>query len=301
MLRNMALPQTIQIYLPQGDPAGIRMAEITTRTVRVFEVPRPLLRDFREMPESKQVGVYFLFGSSPSGRPSCYIGQSGNIGDRLKQHSDKKDFWDHALVAVSLTNAWTNTHTGYMEWQAIRRATEAGRYELHNANDASNPHTPAPLESDCREYLETISVLLTTLGYPILEPVREIRLAGPSDGGNDAAETLLFREGGTEARARPTTEGLLVLAGSAGKAVARPSLPASLLRRRLDLVEQGVVDIRGDDYVFVKDQLFSSPSTAGAVVLGGSINGRITWKTATGRTFQQLEDEALNDDSPGSA
>jgi hypothetical protein len=181
-----------------------------------------------------------------------------------------------------------------MEWQAIRRATEAGRYELHNANDASNPHTPAPLESDCREYLETISVLLTTLGYPILEPLREIRLAGPSGGGNDAGETLL-------SRARPTTEGLLVLAGSAGKAVARPSLPASLLRRRLDLVEQGVVDIRGDDYVFVKDQLFSSPSTAGAVVLGGSINGRITWKTATGRTFQQLEDEALNDDSPESA
>jgi hypothetical protein len=70
------------------------------------------------------------------------------------------------------------------------------------------------------------------------------------------------------------------------------------VRRRLDLVEQGVVDIRGDGYVFVKDQLFSSPSTAGAVVLGGSINGRITWKTATGRTFQQLADEALNDDSP---
>jgi hypothetical protein len=288
----MALPQTIQIYLPQGDPAGIRMAEITTRTVRVFEVPRPLLRDFRDMPESKQVGVYFLFGSSESDRPSCYIGQSGAIGDRLKTHSNKKDFWDHALVAVSLTNAWTNTHTGYMEWQAIKRATEAGRFELHNGNDASSPHTPAPLEADCLEYLETISVLLTTLGYPVLEPIKEIRLAGPDS--NGAAETLIFREGGTEARARPTTEGLLVLAGSVGKATARPSLSASLLRRREDLVEQGVVEIRGDEYVFVKDQLFSSPSTAGAVVVGGNINGRITWKTAKGQTFQQLEDEALS-------
>jgi hypothetical protein len=92
MLRNMPLPQTIQIYLPQGDPAGIRMADITTRTVRVFEVPRPLLRDFRDMPESKQVGVYFLFGSSPAGRPACYIGQTGAIGDRLKEHSEKKEF-----------------------------------------------------------------------------------------------------------------------------------------------------------------------------------------------------------------
>lgn len=290
MLRDMPLPQTIQIYLPQGDPAGIRMAEITTRTVRVFEVPRPLLRDFRDMPESKQVGVYFLFGSSSSDRPSCYIGQSGAIGDRLKQHSDKKDFWDHALIAVSLTNAWTNTHTGYMEWQAIKRAAEAGRYELHNGNDASNPHTPAPLESDCREYLETISVLLTTLGYPILEPVREIRMAGS----NGAAEILIFSEGGTDARAKPTTEGLLVLAGSVGRASHRPSLSASLVRRRQDLVEQGVVEIRGDDYVFVKDQLFNKPSTAGAVVLGGSVNGRVYWKTPSGKTFQQLEDEALS-------
>lgn len=31
------------------------MAEITTRTVRLFEVPRTLLSDFRAMQESKQV------------------------------------------------------------------------------------------------------------------------------------------------------------------------------------------------------------------------------------------------------
>ncbi|MCF3140815.1 GIY-YIG nuclease family protein [Paenarthrobacter sp. AR 02] len=290
------LPQTIQIYLPQGDPAGIRMAEITTRTVRVFEIPRPLLRDFRDMPESKQVAVYFLFGSSSSGLPSCYIGQTGSVGERLKQHSDKKDFWDRALVAVSLTNAWTNTHTGYMEWQAIQSATHAERYGLHNGNEASNPHTPPPLESDCREYLETISVLLTTLGYPVLEPVREISLAG-TPGEGEAAETLFFTEGGTDARARPTTEGVLVLAGSVGKATARPSLSASLARRRAALVEQGVVEVRGEEYVFVKDHLFSSPSTAGAIVVGGNVNGRITWKTADGRTFQQLEDQALSSDA----
>ncbi|WP_227471710.1 GIY-YIG nuclease family protein [Paenarthrobacter sp. YJN-5] len=268
------------------------MAEITTRTVRLFEVPRPLLPDFRSMPEAKQVSVYFLFGTSSSGQPACYIGQTGAVGDRLKKHSEKKEFWDHALVAVSLTNAWTNTHTGFMEWTAIKKTTEAGRYDLDNDNDASNPHTPAPLESDCREYLETISVLLTTLGYPVLEPVKEIHIGDSQSDG--VAETLVFREAGTDARARPTTEGLLVLAGSIGKATHRSSLSPSLVRRRQDLVEQGIVEIRGNDYVFVKDQLFSSPSTAGAIVVGGNINGRITWKTPSGKTFQQLEDEALS-------
>jgi hypothetical protein len=60
------------------------------------------------------------------------------------------------------------------------------------------------------------------------------------------------------------------------------------------LLEQGIAEVRGDDYVFVKDHLFSSPSTAGAIIVGGNINGRITWKAADGRTFQQLEDQALS-------
>lgn len=158
------------------------MAEITTRTVRLFEVPRTLLSDFRSMPESKQVGVYFLFGSTPEGRARAYVGQSGNVGDRIKDHEGKKEFWDKALVAVSLTNSWTSTHVSYMEWQAIRRATVSGRYELENGNDASNPHTPAPLEADCQEYLETISVLITTLGYPLMEPLVQPKGLGQDDG-----------------------------------------------------------------------------------------------------------------------
>ena len=36
----MPRPQTIQIYLPAGDPRGMRVAEITTRIIRVIEVPR---------------------------------------------------------------------------------------------------------------------------------------------------------------------------------------------------------------------------------------------------------------------
>lgn len=35
----MPNPQTIQIFLPSGDPRGMRVAEITTRIVRVIEVP----------------------------------------------------------------------------------------------------------------------------------------------------------------------------------------------------------------------------------------------------------------------
>ena len=47
-------PQTIQIFLPAGDPRGVRVAEITTRIVRVIEVTRSQLADFLKMPGAQK-------------------------------------------------------------------------------------------------------------------------------------------------------------------------------------------------------------------------------------------------------
>ena len=46
MVSEQDRPKTIQIYLPFGDPRGIRVAELTTRIVRVIEVPREQLDHF---------------------------------------------------------------------------------------------------------------------------------------------------------------------------------------------------------------------------------------------------------------
>ena len=126
-------PQTIQISLPAGDPRGMRVAEITTHIVRVIEVPRSQLADFLKMPEAQQVGVYFLMGElSEAGLPRAYIGQSGNVGNRLVQHNQNNDFWNRAL---------------FLEGFAIAEATKAGRYSLENGNTGSQPYTPAPLQA----------------------------------------------------------------------------------------------------------------------------------------------------------
>ena len=71
----------------------MRVAEITTRIVRVIEVPRSQLADFLKMPEAQQVGVYFLMGElSEAGLPRAYIGQSGNVYGRIAQHMDRAAF-----------------------------------------------------------------------------------------------------------------------------------------------------------------------------------------------------------------
>jgi hypothetical protein len=289
----MGRAQTIQIYLPSGDPAGLRVANLTTRTVRVFEVPRSLLSEFLKRPEAGQVGVYYLFGSGDE-TPRCYIGQSGNVGVRLQQHTGTKDFWTKAMVAVSLTNEWTSTHVAYLEWLSLDRATAAGRYIVLNGNQASNPYTPEPLEADCQEFLETIAVLLATLGAPVLEPVQRHRVRLPSDTGvEEEPDRLYFRERGCDATGYQTSEGLLVLAGSRGHPGLRPSAPASIGRQRDVLQADGVIRLTETELVFLKDHLFSSPSTAGGLIVGGSNNGRISWRNADGQSINDLEAIAL--------
>ncbi|MGO2444629.1 MAG: GIY-YIG nuclease family protein, partial [Psychrobacter sp.] len=161
--------KTIQIYLPKGNPRGLRLAEMTTRTVRLIEIPRIHINDFFAMPDANQVGLYFLIGDTDSvEKPLLYVGQTGDLKRRLNQHDDK-DFWTRAFVMLSTNNSMTQTHALYMEHKAIATAIEVGRYELKNGNNGNKPHTPDPLKADCEELFHTLDVLLSTLGQPIFE------------------------------------------------------------------------------------------------------------------------------------
>lgn len=288
----MTRAQTIQIYLPTGDPAGLRVANLTTRTVRVFEVPRSLLAQFLQRAEAGQVGVYYLFGSNEDETPQCYVGQSGNVGARLQQHTATKEFWTKAMVAVSLTNEWTSTHAAYLEWLSLARAKTAGRYTLLNGNQASNPFTPEPLEADCQEFIDTIAVLLATLGAPVLESVKPTAShAAQADTGDP--ESLFFREAGCDATGYQTSEGLLVLAGSKGRSGIRKSARPGIAVQRAALEAEGVVKVGEEELVFLKDHLFGSPSAAGCALVGGENNGRTSWRNAKGQSISDLEQLAV--------
>jgi hypothetical protein len=279
-------PRTIQIFLPGGDPRGLRIAEITTSIVRVFEIPRSLLAEFLSQPSSDQVGVYFLLGTREGeGLPSLYIGQSGDVGNRLAQHHRAIEFWDRALAVVSLTNNLTQTHAAYLEWLAIREATSAGRWRLENGTVGSKPHTPPPLEADCQEVFDIARTLVATLGHPLFEPLV-----------TRGAKTRVYlcRASGADARGEYTPEGFVVLKGSRGRIENVASIRGtSLERMRMGLVDEGVLVAEGEHYRFVRDRAFASPSAAASAVLGRTANGWVEWKTEDGRTLDEIERGSL--------
>lgn len=286
-----AKPRTIQIYLPSGDPRALRVAELTTSIVRVIEVPRALLADFREMPEAKQVGLYFLIGDNEGQDfPAVYIGQSGGVGDRLAEHHSKKEFWNRALVVVSLTNSLTQTHALFLEWCSIKHANQATRYNVENGNGGSKPHTPAPLEADCWDIFDTLRTLIATLGQPVFEPLAKAKETVTKE------DVFFCKSGNYDAVGQYTEEGLVVLKDSKARIEIAPSLAAmSSGKRRQGLIEDGTLVLVGSNYVFQRDVLFKSPSGASDMVTGASTNGWMLWKTKDGKTLHQLKRQPSTD------
>lgn len=284
----IATPKTIQIFLPGGDPRGIRVAEITTRIVQVIEVPRSLLQDFLKMPESDQVSLYFLFGAAEDGTDQkVYLGQTGDLRARLVKHNKEKEFWERALVLISRTNSLTQTHALFLEWHCLQAARKAGRYAAENGNSGSKPHTPAPLEADCLEIFETGHVLLATLGYPIFDPVAKSAAVPKPD------EIFLCQGSGTNGRGMYTQEGFVVLKGSIGRKENVPSIIDTAGHRlRTRLIESGVMREEGETVVFEKDHLFRSPSMAALALMGRTANGWFEWKNQSGKTLDAVKRQA---------
>lgn len=274
-------PQTIQIFLPTGDPNGIRQAEITTRSVRVFDVPRSELKLFTETPESTQPGLYFLLSDeNGDGEPEVYIGESDSLRDRLKNH-DSKRTWDRVVAAVSTSNSWTKVHVQYMERQAISLAKAAGARQLGNSAAGYSSHVPAPLVADCEEYLETIRVLVSTLGFSFMEvPASKEEIAD--------AEILSISGTTMKATGIYSSAGLTVFAGSQAAVVRKSETYPQIEARQRRLVEAGVLTEVDGHFVFTQDHVFRRPSGAADVIFGRNANGWIKWRAADGRTLDEL-------------
>ena len=58
---------------------------------------------------------------------------------------------------------------------------------------------------------------------------------------------------------------------------------------RADLLKNGVLVEEGGALRFTQDYVFSAPSAASDIVLGGSTNGRTSWKDAKGRTLKEIQ------------
>ena len=132
--------KTIQIFLPDGNPRSVKIAEITSRTIQTMLIPRSQLEFASTRNELNNVGIYFLIGNpDENSKPLLYIGEAEVCLNRLKQQNKSKDFWDIALVVISKTQYFTKTHIKYLEWFCHTEAEKIARYRLENSTIPSKP------------------------------------------------------------------------------------------------------------------------------------------------------------------
>src|SRR5674536_90321 len=97
--------KTIGIFLADGEPAGILLAEISNWTGKVLVAPRSQLDQLSKREEVRRTGVYLLLGPDPDdpSRALAYIGEGDNVLKRPLRHNknEAKDFWERTVVIVS--------------------------------------------------------------------------------------------------------------------------------------------------------------------------------------------------------
>lgn len=81
----MNKPYSIKIFLPGGDPDGLRTIEKSNWSGAGIVIPRALMGEAKSRRELTRTGVYVLVGPpEESGLPRVYVGEGDPIKPRLE-------------------------------------------------------------------------------------------------------------------------------------------------------------------------------------------------------------------------
>ena len=283
--------RTISLYLLNGSVTGIIKYTLPNWTGVIYKIPRTELDNCKSRADLQQSGVYFLFGKSDeTGESVVYVGQAGlrkngnGLLGRILEHSrnPEKDYWTEAVAITTTNNSFGPTEISYLENQFTQLAIKANRYGVKNGNDPNPGNITEEKESELEEFIDYAKVVMGILGHKVFIPLDEVI----DDVPNTNAAKLYLKKRGSEATGSLTSEGFVVCKGSKLTASPVPSCPDWLKNFRMQYANKIT-----KDFVLMEDIVFNSPSAAAGFCVFGSENGRIAWKTESGKTLKELESE----------
>ena len=289
----MAYGKSIELFLVNGTADSLITAELSNWNGKAIKIPRiEVAACNRE--DITQAGVYFLFCKEDDGTDSVYIGEAENVKDRLVQHlrdyqSEKeKYYWNTAVIFVGrdLNKALIR----YLENRFVEIARKCKCYTVLTKNTYRNTVMKESQIAVMDEFVDNVKVLISALGYKVLEAFNKPVLSQENVEKNENKETLKFHlertiknVGKVIADGNRTSEGFVVLSGSMIASTDDNTIPVILKERRAKAnITHGILQ---------EDMLFSSPSYAAMFVIGKSANGQTSWKTEEGRTLKEVEEE----------
>lgn len=298
----------IELFLVDGTPGGLTTAEILNWTGQVLSAPRSEMSALVARTELAGTCVYLLLGPDEGGGTRCYIGETDDFKARLRHHDSKREFWRRVVVVTSKDANLTKAHGRYLESRLIALAQQAGRVVLDNGTAPPPQPLPEAHSSDMDYFVGQLQIILPVLGVDAIR-AREIETV-PTTRRDELVSPvfrLLQQKLGVDAQAQQVDGEFTVLSGSrvvgswhgTGKAESTIKAYASYRAEHERLVAEGAIAIENGSGVFTRDVVFGSPSTAGAVSLGRSCNGRREWVGPDGTMFGAWESRGVA--APGNA
>ena len=268
--------KTVTTYLIDGDPKGTQYAFISNKICQMFVVPRSNLSYLNTQEKLQKPAFYILLGEDEATKPQAYIGETENFRERVKDHDNKKSFWQKALIFVSKDADMTKADVQYLEHKAIAEAKKANTFVLcDNKQTPKAPNLPEYRQDSMDEFFDDAKFLASFIGCNIFE------ISQPK-----ATENLFYIKGrGCEAKGFYSSNGFTVQKGSVIAPTVVPSF--GWKEKRNDMVQEYTVQ-EGTKLFMTSDITFSSPSTAAMFVLGRPSNGWTDWKDDNGNTLDSV-------------
>lgn len=264
--------KTVTTYLIDGDPLGTQYLFISNKICQMFVVPRSNLSYLNEQEKLQKPAFYILIGENEEIKPQAYIGETENFKERVKDHDNKKGFWQKALIFVSKDEDITKADVQYLEHKAISEAKKANTFVLsENKQIPKAPNLPEHQRDAMDEFFEDIKFLVSFIGcniFDILQPKEE---------------HLFYTKGrGCNARGYYNSSGFTVLKGSI---LAKNCVTSFNWKEKREKLIKEYVTFENDNWVMNSDKTFSSPSTAADFCIGSSNNGWLVWKDMDNKTL----------------
>ena len=209
----------------------------------------------------------------------AYIGQTDSFKKRLQQHWNKS-FWTEALCFQANDNSLHLTSIHYLEALAYELAKKVGRYDLsENTLVPKKPATTPQHRIPAEQFFEYVQFLTQFIGCDIF--------AAKQKQIQSDEHVFYCKQSGCDASGVLKEDGFLVFTGSVLRVGVRASASALFQEQRKAFIEKQCNVVKGVP-VTKCDYLFSSPSVAAGMFIGGSANGWTEWKDKEGKTLDQV-------------
>lgn len=267
--------KTVTTYLIDGDPKGTQYSFISNKICQMFVVPRSNLSYLNEQEKLQKPAFYVLIGEDESAKPQAYIGETENFKERVKDHDNKKAFWQKALIFVSKDEDMTKADVQYLEHKAIAEAKKANTFILgENKQIPKAPNLPEHQRDAMDEFFDDIKFLASFIGCTIFD------ISQPKE------EHLFYTNGrGCKANGFYSSSGFTVLKGSI---LANSCVPSFNWKDKREKLIKEYATFENGNWVMNSDKTFSSPSTAADFCIGSSNNGWLVWKDEKGNTLDSI-------------